>query len=122
MQPCSQPRYGLIERSKEISGELLRVMILRVESRLTLVLNGGNSSKFCQPSSNAMRARGSYRPDALDCAPRPRRRSRATEVSRSSGWLRSVMEALDVLRAPPARGSADRGWRAVAARAMDNPT
>jgi len=32
MQPCSQPRYGLIERSKPMSGELLRAMIVRVES------------------------------------------------------------------------------------------
>jgi hypothetical protein len=48
-----------MERSKEISGESLRVMILRVESRVTVVLNGGSSSKLCQPSSKAMRASGS---------------------------------------------------------------
>src|SRR5215210_1720713 len=84
MQPCSQPRYGLIERSKEISGESLRVMIFRVESSVTSVLNGGSSSKLCQPSSKAMRAIGSKRPEALDTAPRPRRRSRSTNVPPSS--------------------------------------
>jgi hypothetical protein len=48
-----------MERSNEISGELLRVMILRVESMVTVVWNGGSSSKLCQPSSNAIRASGS---------------------------------------------------------------
>jgi len=32
----------LIERSKLMSGESLRVMILRVESTATVVLNGGS--------------------------------------------------------------------------------
>ena len=32
MQPCSHPRYGLIERSNEMSGESLRAMIVRVAS------------------------------------------------------------------------------------------
>jgi hypothetical protein len=60
MQPCSQPRYGLIERSNEMSGESLRVMILRVASTVTVVLNGGgSSSSACQPSSKVTRAIGS---------------------------------------------------------------
>ena len=42
-----------------MSGELLRVMILRVASIATVVLNGGNSSSERQPSSKAMRASGS---------------------------------------------------------------
>jgi len=46
----------LIDRSKEMSGESLRVMILRVESMVTVVWNGGRSSKLCQPSSKAVRA------------------------------------------------------------------
>ena len=61
-----------------MSGESLRVMILRVESTVTSVLNGGNSSSPCQPSSNAIRASGSNRPEAFDSAPLPRRRSRST--------------------------------------------
>jgi len=44
------------QRSKEMSGESLRVMIFRVESMVTVVWNGGSSSKLCQPSSNAVRA------------------------------------------------------------------
>src|SRR5436190_2051369 len=78
MQPCSQPRYGLIERSNEMSGESLRVMILRVASAVTVVLNGGSCSRPCQPSSKATRATGSYRPEAFEAVPRPRRRSRST--------------------------------------------
>src|SRR5215470_12051297 len=90
MQPCSQPRYGLIERSKEISGESLWAMILRVLSMVTVVLNGGNSSELSQPSSNAIFANGSKRPDAFDCAPRPRRRAPSTATSASAGALRSI--------------------------------
>src|SRR5207253_10708687 len=82
-QPCSQPRYGLIERSKPISGESLRVITLRAVSSATVVLNGGNSSRLCQPSSNASRASASKRPLALDCAPRPRRRSRSIATASS---------------------------------------
>src|ERR1043166_3614853 len=77
MQPCSQPRYGLIERSKLMSGDSLRVMTLRLASTLTLVANGGRSSSDCQPSSKAMRATGSERPGAFDRAARPRPRPRA---------------------------------------------
>src|SRR5829696_3328953 len=69
-----------MERSKEISGESFLVMILRVASSVTCVLNGGNSSRLCQPSSKAMRAIGSKRPEALEIAPRPRRCSRSTSV------------------------------------------
>src|SRR5262249_14651189 len=90
MQPCSQPRYGLIERSKEISGESLWAMILRVLSMVTVVLNGGNSSELCQPSSNAILANGSKRPDAFDCAPRPRRRAPSTATSASAGALGAI--------------------------------
>src|SRR5262245_59862713 len=91
MQPCSQPREGLIERSKEMSDDSLRVMLLRVESMVTVVLNGGNSSKLCQPSSKALRASGSKRPAAFDCAPRPRRRPASTATSASGGAARSTV-------------------------------
>src|SRR5258705_9299040 len=60
-----------------MSGESLRVMTLREVSSDTVVLNGGSSSRLCQPSSNATRASASNRPLSLDCAPRPRRRSRS---------------------------------------------
>src|SRR5215471_9062400 len=82
MQPCSQPRYGLIERSKPISGESLRAMIVRVESTLSVVVNGaGFSSAVPQPSSNAMRFSASKRPLSLLAAPRPLRCLRATGIS-----------------------------------------
>ena len=76
---CSRARSrdtGLIERSNEMSGEVLRVMTLRAVSSATSVLNGGKSSMLCQPSSKAIVTRGSNRPVALVCAPRPRRRAR----------------------------------------------
>ena len=66
-----------------MSGESLRVMILRVESAVTVVLNGGSSSSPCQPSSKATRASDSYRPDAFETEPRPRRRSRSISVPNS---------------------------------------
>src|SRR6266516_5750368 len=52
-------------------------MIFRVASTVTLVANGGSSSRLCQPSSKPTRTFGSYRPDAFESAPRPRRRSRS---------------------------------------------
>src|SRR5271168_823740 len=66
-----------------MSGESLRAMILRVASTVTVVLNGGNSSKLCQPSSKATRATGSKRPEAFDTVPRPRPRSRSTVLPSS---------------------------------------
>src|SRR3954452_14054128 len=96
-----------MERSKEISGESFLVMILRVASSVTCVLNGGKSSKLCQPSSKAMRAIGSKRPEALETAPRPRRRSRSTSLP------------------PPSPAGAEgattggRGFRAKEERAID---
>src|SRR6266436_6859487 len=87
MQPCSQPRYGLIERSNGMSGDVLRVMTLRAVSIATSVLNGGSSSIDCQPSSNATRTRGSNLPEAFVRAPRPRRRAESTSVlAAKSGW------------------------------------
>src|SRR5205807_2351474 len=71
MQPCSQPRYGLIERSKPMSGESLRAMIVRVASTLRVVRSGiGSSSAVPQPSSNATRFSSSNRPLLLLAAPR----------------------------------------------------
>src|SRR6516225_9451161 len=66
-----------MERSKEISGESLRAMMVRVASTVTLVLNTGRSSRLCQPSSKATWLNASKRPEALDWAPRPRRRPAA---------------------------------------------
>src|SRR3954447_23437108 len=75
MQPCSQPRYGLIERSKPISGESLRAMIVRVASPAALVAtrSGCASSPEPQPSSKAPRFSSSKRPLSLLAAPRPLR-------------------------------------------------
>ena len=50
---------------------------------VTDVLNGGNSSRLCQPSSKAIRASASKRPLALDCVLRPRRLSRSIETASS---------------------------------------
>src|ERR1700761_831168 len=66
-----------------MSGDSLRVMTLRAVSSATVVLNGGNSARLCQPSSNPTRASASKRPLALDCAPRPRRRSRSIATASS---------------------------------------
>src|SRR5436190_13209626 len=83
-----------------MSGDSFRVMILRVESTDTVVANGGNSSRLCQPSSKAMRAIASYRPDTLDSVPRPRRRSRAMAMS---GMPRSDIPPVGlVVSLPPA--------------------
>ena len=77
MQPCSQPRYGLIDAEKPTSGLSLRLMITRAASGLTVVVSGAASaSSGVQPSSNASRCADSNRPEALDRAPRPR-----------SGWM-----------------------------------
>src|SRR5918911_1528546 len=74
MQPCSQPRYGLIERSKPISGESLRAMIVRVVSTDRIVGNRiGSASDEPQPSSNGTRFSLSKRPLSLLPAPRPLR-------------------------------------------------
>src|SRR6187401_135274 len=72
-----------MERSKPMSGESLRVMTFRAVSSATVVLNGGRSSRLCQPSSKATRASASKRPEELDCAPRPRRRSRSIATASS---------------------------------------
>src|SRR5262245_13053742 len=70
MQPCSQPRYGLIDWSNEISGDLLREMIERAGS--TVVASGGNSSsRLPHPSSTASVRVDSNRPAGFDTAPRP---------------------------------------------------
>src|SRR5216683_1797639 len=70
MQPCSQPRYGLIERSKPISGESLRAMIVRVASTLRTVGTrpgplSSSPSTVPQPSSKATRRSLSKRPVSL---------------------------------------------------------
>src|SRR5262245_7210716 len=72
MQPCSHPRYGLIDWSNEMSGELLREMIERDGSGCTIVASGGSSSsRLPQPSSTASERVDSKRPSGFDTAPRP---------------------------------------------------
>src|SRR5262245_26550153 len=71
MQPCSQPRYGLIELEKPTSGESLCETIERARSMVTLVLSStGSRSSGAQPSSKFSRATVSKRPGANERAPR----------------------------------------------------
>lgn len=73
MQPCSQPRYGLIEAENPTSGLSLRVMITFAFSGETVVVSwAGASSSGVQPSSKLSRSWLSKRPLALERAPRPR--------------------------------------------------
>src|SRR3569623_460074 len=75
MQPCSQPLYGLIERSKPTSGDWLRVMIFLAVSMPSTVWNGAfshSSGSPPQPSSVLTRSGLSNRPlGRLVTAPRP---------------------------------------------------
>ncbi len=48
MQPCSQPRYGLIDCSNAMSGESLRAMIVRAGSTWTSVRGGAGASSVEQ--------------------------------------------------------------------------
>src|SRR5271170_795225 len=77
MQPCSQPWYGLIDCENGMSGESLRLMIVRAFWIDTVVLGGGASSPAAsssacdQPSSTASRASRLNRLAGLKVAPRP---------------------------------------------------
>src|SRR5215813_9433607 len=84
MQPCSQPREGLIDCSKPTSGLAVVEMMLLAVSRYTSVLNGSSSPKPSQPSSNGSRCSPSKRPTRFERAPRPRRRP-ASMRSRACG-------------------------------------
>src|SRR5439155_26045137 len=87
MQPCSQPRYGLIERSKPISGESLRAMIVRVVSTDNVVgSRAGSASEDPQPSSNGTRFSLSKRPLSLVPAPRPLRGRGVAGISMHQLW------------------------------------
>src|SRR5262249_48246529 len=98
-----------------MSGESLRAMILRVESMVTVVLNGGNSSKLCQPSSKAAR-RGRWlasgRPGRAGATlgPRPRRGRAVGERGRGDATLRSGAGVGDdgAQSRPPALGGRAR--------------
>ena len=52
MQPCSHPRYGLTDRSKGTSGELLRLMIVRGRSTVTVVRRRGGAPSSASRSSS----------------------------------------------------------------------
>jgi hypothetical protein len=43
MQPCSQPRYALIDRSNPMSGDWLKLIIVRGCSSVTVVRSGSGS-------------------------------------------------------------------------------
>src|SRR5687768_977552 len=71
MHPDSHPRYGLIDCSNGMSGELLRVMTLCAGSGCTVVWTGGSSSSAkSQPSSTRSTDNDSKRPVRLEAAPR----------------------------------------------------
>src|ERR1051325_4694124 len=71
MQPCSQPRDGLIERSNPTSGESLCETMVRARSMVTSVFNSlAGGSAAVQPSSNGSRAAVSKRPCMKERAPR----------------------------------------------------
>src|SRR5690554_5935634 len=81
MQPCSQPLYGLIERSKGMSGDWLRVISRRVASGYSSVATSTpestpaagppGASAVSQPSLSASLWVGRYRLARLLFAPRP---------------------------------------------------
>src|SRR5688572_28047259 len=68
MQPCSQPRYGLILNSKPTSGLLFRAMIFFVVSRKTIVGGGGSSGSYASMSGTY--SIGSNRLAGFSAAPR----------------------------------------------------
>ena len=85
-----------MERSKGMSGESFRAMIVFVRSMMTSVgTRSGGGSRASQPSSNASLRSASNRPAGFETAPRPRR-------------------AAPRLRGPPPGYS---GWRASRAPA-----
>src|SRR3954466_14728168 len=75
MQPCSQPRYGLTERSKPMSGEALRVRIVFGCSMVTVVRRFGRPSSASTVSSHSPSSTLSFRLKRvgveLRVAPRP---------------------------------------------------
>ena len=91
MQPCSQPRYGLIERSNGMSGEVLRVMMLRGRSMLTSVRTSDGSSSISQPSCSTTFRTGSNRPDRFEAAARARKRWLGCRVDSRSG-IAAILE------------------------------
>ncbi len=71
MQPCSQPRYGLIDCVKGMSGESLREMMLRAASGRTSVAMESGTDSWNQPSSTGAWVVVANRPAGLMVAPRP---------------------------------------------------
>ena len=120
-----------------MSGKSLRVMILRVLSMVTVVLNGGNSSNLCQPSSKAVRAtarNGRTRSTARrahDGAPlRPPPRRQPEQRGRRQRTRPYVVIVRARLEKSPAGavGFGKEGWGAggrlttATGRAMETPT
>ena len=81
MQPCSQPWYGLIDWVNGMSGESLRLMMVRACWMRTVVFGGAaavpsvavSSTGGAQPSSTGSRVRSAKRLSGLNVAPRPLR-------------------------------------------------
>src|SRR5512139_2613993 len=88
MQPCSHPRYGLIERSNPMSGDSLRVMMERATSCVTAVASGGRVSSSASSrtaSGSGARSTDSKRWARFETAPRPLRASASGTVTATTG-------------------------------------
>lgn len=70
MQPCSQPRYGLTERSNGISGDVLRAMIVFACSTVTMVRRrSGSPSSRARSSSQSPSASRAFRLNRVGVSP-----------------------------------------------------
>src|SRR6185503_14217599 len=100
MQPCSQPRKALTERSKPMSGELLRVRMDFGRSIVTVVRRFGTPSSASTWSSHSPSATRSLRLKrvgvGLRVAPRPEFDS--TGIAQSYAGRENISRTLDVLR------------------------
>src|SRR5271154_4508834 len=75
MQPCSQPRYGLMDCENGTSGEALRAMIVRVGS-IRISVSGRRSGGASSPAASGSGASATvttawYRDGRFESAPRP---------------------------------------------------
>src|SRR4051812_23628580 len=112
MQPCSQPRKALIERSKPMSGELLRVRIDLGCSIVTVVRRLGTPSSASTWSSQSPSSMRSFRLKRvgveLRVAPRPSFDS--TGIARIYRAHRNITRTKLMLEL---RHPAREGWPAV---------
>src|SRR5262245_19246024 len=84
MQPCSQPRYGLMLTSKPTSGLWFRASAERVVSLRKRVRGSGASSSSKPDSGSGSNAARSKRFGGADWVPRPRMGSRYRAIGGSA--------------------------------------